>query len=122
VSPRPWALALALALAGCGGELYASCEVADDCAVQGDDVEATCLAAGDEGVCTWSCDTDADCAADDGWARVCAPFESTEGSWCFPSCEDEDVQDPDAPCPEGYTCRSTGGGDENRKVCFPSEG
>ena len=113
-------LSLSLFVVGCGGDqLYASCETVDDCEVHSDDTEAACLGASDGGVCTWSCATDVDCAADDDLARVCAPYESQEGTWCFPSCEDEDVGDSSAPCPDGFTCRSSGGGDENQKVCFP---
>jgi hypothetical protein len=112
------ALWLALALAGCGGDaLYESCETADDCEVPSDEHDAACLGSGEGGVCTWSCTDDADCDADDDLERVCAPFESEEGTWCFPSCEDE--EDEEGACPEGMTCRSTGGGDDNRKVCFP---
>jgi hypothetical protein len=47
---------------------------------------------------------------------------------CFLSCEDTDVaaagfDDSDAYCDElaarDFTCRSPGGGAQNRKVCFP---
>jgi hypothetical protein len=45
---------------------------------------------------------------------VCASFESTEGLHCFPSCESGEDH-----CPGGMSCRSSGGGSDNRKVCFP---
>ncbi len=48
---------------------------------------------------------------------VCASFESEEGLFCFPGCNDPD--DEAGECPPGYGCRSTGGGADNRKICFP---
>src|SRR5262245_34520679 len=104
--------------AGCGSPIYAPCGAAEDCAVPSS-VDAECLTAGNQGFCTWSCEVDADCAWDeDAYARVCSSFASEPGLPCFPSCEDDPQGEPVA-CPEGYTCKSTGGGDENRKVCFP---
>lgn len=111
---------LSLGLTGCGGDgLYNSCESADDCEAPSDTADAACLSGSDGGVCTWSCSTDLDCATDDDLDRVCAPFESEEGAFCFPSCEGEGEGDSSASCPDGFTCRSTGGGDENQQVCFP---
>jgi hypothetical protein len=122
-----WVLASWL---GCGGHLpiFEPCEEPADCAVP-DGVEAACLGGGDAGFCTATCAVDADCAAIDGTgsrqdlAWVCAPFESEAGLHCFPSCEEapEDETDPDAACPDGTTCRSTGGGSDNRKICFPED-
>jgi hypothetical protein len=95
---------------------YAPCEQAEDCVdLVPQDAEGVCLDKSGEGFCTWSCEADEDCEAPDGRSRVCASFESSEGMHCFPSCEDTG----EAACPEGFSCRSTGGGDDNRKVCFP---
>jgi hypothetical protein len=108
-------------LASCGNDLYASCDTSEDCADLTDAAEGECLEVSSEHVCTWTCTVDADCESDEDYRRVCAPLESNEGTWCFPSCEDADVEDPDHPCPDGYTCRSTGGGSENQKFCAPGE-
>lgn len=81
--------------------------------------------------------------------QVCSPFTNTENpKYCFLSCEDEDIRkavaanvdaggwdggasdaggayDPNAYCyyfASVYaTCRSSGGGKQNRKVCIPSQ-
>lgn len=105
-------------------ELYRACDVAEDCTDQPDDHSAECLDKGGEGFCTWSCTSDADCALDDGdpWTMVCASFESSEGTWCFPACQNDDAVDEDEICPGNLGCRSTGGGTDNQRVCFPSEG
>lgn len=105
--------------AACGrGEIYAPCEAPTDCVVP-EGATAACLDAGSDGFCTWDCATDADCVDDarPGW--VCAPFEEDAGQHCFPSCEDATDGGDAATCPEGTACRSTGGGGDNRKVCFP---
>jgi hypothetical protein len=65
------------------------------------------------GFCSWLCSVDTDCVVDDGYTYVCTPFESNPDTYCIPSCEGGAV------CPEDYECRSTGGGAENRKICFP---
>jgi hypothetical protein len=124
-----------VAWSGCGGgdPTYAPCDTPDDCAVP-EEAEAECLDKAGEGFCTWSCSSDADCAFDDDpdpdWTRVCASFESEPGSHCFPSCregdegdesDESDESDGDGSCPEGFSCRSTGGGSDNRKVCFPED-
>ncbi len=90
-----------------------------------------CLTRVPDGYCTHTCQTDSDCCAvkdecKGGWPQVCAPFESTEEKYCFLSCEasliPEDSSD-SAYCQENanaaFNCRSTGGGNENRKVCVP---
>lgn len=101
--------------------LYASCEEPADCEVP-EDAEAECLDKSSAGFCTWQCGADSECELEgDEWARVCAPFESNPGSYCFPSCR-EDVEDEADACPEGTSCRSTGGGSDNRKICFPDDG
>jgi hypothetical protein len=110
-----------------------SCAVSDDCYPDVDDPtslrgEVTCLDRVPGGYCTHLCETDEDCCAVEGECRsgypqVCAPFESTGMRMCFLSCEAEDVGDLDDNeyCHEyanaGLSCRSTGGGSENRKVC-----
>ena len=114
-------LLLLLPLFACGGPgLYEPCEEPGHCELP-EGVEAECLdgGEGDVGFCTWACADDTDCSAPaEDESLVCASFESTEGKHCFPSCEDFDEDDPDA-CPPDFECRSTGGGNENRKVCFP---
>lgn len=117
-------LIAALLAPACGRDpdLYAACEEADDCAeLVPEDAEGTCLDKGDEGFCTWACTADADCSGDGDEDRdfVCASFEDETGLWCFPSCEG--VEDEEDACPDGMTCRSTGGGSDNRKICFPDE-
>jgi len=106
----------------CGGRgFYEACEQPEHCEdVVPEGATAECVEKTDGGFCSWSCDTDPDCDGDldDEWTFVCAPFESTPGMYCFPACaedEDEDTAD----CPDGYGCRSSGGGSDNRKICFP---
>jgi len=90
-----------------------------------------CLSKVPAGYCTHLCSTDLDCCAVPGECatdhpQVCAPFENTGQMYCFLSCEDADWQaagsgDANAYCYQyantGFTCRSTGGGSKNRKVC-----
>ncbi|MCC6337832.1 MAG: hypothetical protein IT380_28035 [Myxococcales bacterium] len=96
---------------------------------------AVCLDKAPEGYCTHECATDADCCAlpgecQPGFKQVCSPFESTGKNYCFLSCETADIAasdagitDANAYCArfsaQSFTCRSTGGGSANRKVCFP---
>lgn len=105
-----------LGAAACGGDdLYGACEEAADCDAP-DGQDAACIPKNDQGYCSWFCSDDADCAeSNDEYERVCAPFEDTGDRYCFPRCEADEA------CPEGYSCRSTGGGSANRKVCFPGE-
>lgn len=119
---RAWRVVGVLAALGCGGrdggddddDLYDGCAVAEDCDVPAgaaDGVEPACLDKAGEGFCTTDCALDADCGDPD---LVCASFEDEAATYCFPACEgDEDG------CPPGFGCRSTGGGADNRKVCFP---
>ncbi|MFO8072097.1 MAG: hypothetical protein R6V85_09505 [Polyangia bacterium] len=108
------------------------CEVAADCYPQLDTSqlagEVVCMDRVEGGYCTHHCQTDADCCAVEGECDpeydldyVCAPFESTGEKYCFISCEGQD--DADDYCQSWahheFICRSTGGGDENRKVCVP---
>lgn len=107
-----------LIAAACGGDegVYAPCDVADDCIVP-EDTTAECLDKSGVGFCSWECAVDDDCSpSPDAWDYVCASFESESGLHCFPSCEDDAEG-----CPDGTSCRSTGGGSDNRKVCFPGE-
>jgi hypothetical protein len=105
---------------------------------------AECLDKASGGYCTHECAADTDCCAIAGECRttlkqVCAPFESTGKKYCFLSCEDADLRPPadagaDASSPvdpneycrrealESFACRSTGGGNQNRKVCWPGGG
>jgi hypothetical protein len=93
-----------------------------------------CLTKYPGGYCTHTCTTDADCCATPGecktgFKQVCSPFENQETKYCFLSCEDADITaspndgttDPNAYCQkfagETLSCRSTGGGDLNRKFC-----
>lgn len=98
--------------------------------------EVECLTRVPAGYCTHLCQTDADCCAvpgecKTGFKQVCAPFESTGKMMCFLSCEQKDAK----PAPDGgtlddtaycttyasadFSCRSSGGGSKNRKVCVP---
>jgi hypothetical protein len=97
---------------------------------------AQCLTRVSGGYCTHLCTTDADCCAvpgecKTGYKQVCAPFESTGQKMCFLSCESADLAAaPDAGTTDttvychdfanaAFSCRSTGGGAANRKVCVP---
>jgi hypothetical protein len=128
-----------------GAELTGqSCKAPSDCypgvdaqAVQG---QVTCLDRVTNGYCTHTCTKDSDCCATAGECRtglkqVCAPFESTGAKYCFLSCEQGDIgvaveagadagATPDDYCKRqastDFSCRSTGGGAENRKVCLPN--
>lgn len=105
-----------MVLVSCNRPLYATCATADECAEAiPEDAEGACLDKSESGFCTWTCSVDTDCTVPDDW--VCASFESEPGLYCFPSCEG--VEDDAEACPPGLTCRSTGGGSDNRKVCFP---
>jgi hypothetical protein len=92
--------------ASCGDDPYQPCDAPTDCDVP-DGKAAACL----KGVCSWGCSADGDCSGGDT-TLLCASFENTDAKYCFPPC------DGDA-CPDGLSCRSTGGGNQNRKVCFP---
>ncbi len=131
-------VALALSFAchdeeGGGEQAGQTCDVPDECYPDVDDLDALrgdviCLDRVAGGYCTHLCTTDEDCCAVEGECRtgypqVCAPYESTGMMMCFLSCEADDLggDDPDAYCYDNasreFTCRSTGGGSENRKVC-----
>ena len=122
-------------------ETGAACEVADDCypdvaegELQG---EAVCIDRVRGGYCTHTCETDEDCCAAEGECadssllEVCSPFESMEGMHCFVSCEAADVEaatdttDENDFCQKkassDFICRSSGGGNMNRKICVPGD-
>jgi hypothetical protein len=97
--------------------------------------EVQCLDRVPGGYCTHLCTKDEDCCAipgecKSGFKQVCSPFESTGKMMCFLSCEASDITAADAG-PVGDTvycqtyankamsCRSSGGGSANRKVCVP---
>jgi hypothetical protein len=129
-----------LAGAGCdddddySGTVGQPCDVAGDCYPDLEDHselsgDVVCLDKVQGGYCTHHCQTDADCCAVEGECDpaydldyVCGPFESTGEKYCFISCEGQ--EDGNAYCQEwahhDFNCRSTGGGNENRKVCVPS--
>jgi hypothetical protein len=85
------------------------------------------------GYCTHTCQTDSDCCAvpgecKTGFPQVCSPFESTGQKICFLSCESTviavaDGGDAKSFCASNansaFSCRSSGGGSQNRKVCVP---
>jgi hypothetical protein len=124
------------------------CEAPSDCypgvgggaSVMG---EAECIDKVEDGYCTHTCETDDDCCAVDGECKtgikqVCSSFENANVKYCFLSCEDEDLVpaggagnaagagavDANEYCEREahprFGCRSTGGGDQNRKVCLPT--
>jgi hypothetical protein len=130
---------LLVPLAACGDDdnsTGAACEVPDDCytdlsddnrdAIPG---EIECLENVEGGYCTHQCESDDDCCSVDGECdhrEVCSPFENESAiKRCFLACEDTDVGDQDATqycqdfASDEFTCRSTGGGDQNRQVCLP---
>ena len=123
-------------------ETGSMCEIDSDCfpnIADGDAGlrgEALCLTRVRDGYCTHTCETDSDCCAVTGECRtdfpqVCSPFEATNLMMCFFICEDEDVAgDPDADNEQAFCqrnaspdfiCRSSGGGNLNRKICVPGD-
>jgi hypothetical protein len=113
------------------------CVVAEDCYPEIDPEllqgEVECLDRVPAGYCTHQCSTNEDCCAAEGECltdlpQVCSPFESTGLMMCFLSCEAEHVTtagsaDEQAFCQEfvspWFSCRSSGGGSENEKICVP---
>lgn len=105
----------------------------------------TCLTKVTNGYCTHTCVQDSDCCAVPGECRsgvkqVCSPLENQGDQYCFLSCEDDDMRralaatvdaggapDAGASADEycrvyagaATSCRSSGGGSKNRKVCIP---
>lgn len=123
---------------GCGDDeeenTGSSCATAMECY---DDIDRAqikgqieCLDRVEGGYCTHFCASDADCCAvpgecQTGIPQVCAPFENSTQKRCFLSCEAEVLagRDDSSYCQqyahETFSCRSTGGGNQNRKVCVP---
>jgi len=113
--------------------------------------QVTCLEKVPGGYCTHTCTQDSECCAVSGECRtavkqVCSPFENQPQQYCLLSCEDEDIAAAiaeksngdlydggatdagsvaDAYCQSfagsATSCRSSGGGSKNRKVCIPKE-
>ena len=109
----------------------------------------TCITKVANGYCTHTCTQDSECCSTPGECltgvkQVCSPFENQAVQYCLLSCEDSDVQSAIAANREaGYydggttdagsvadaycqsfagastSCRSSGGGSKNRKVCIP---
>jgi len=143
----PVFLLVAGLFAACGGgsssnavptQTGQACQLTSDC-YPGIDAGSlrgapACLTQVQNGYCTHSCSTDNDCCAvagecPAGLPEVCSPFESTSAMDCFLSCEADQVMhagftDDTAYCQKyasaAFTCRSTGGGSNNRKVCLPN--
>ena len=90
--------------------------------------EVVCLDKVDLGYCTHTCTTDADCCAADGECetglpQICSPYEDTNLMLCFLSCESPGGMEESEYCRSNYgpdyNSRSSGGGNQNRKVCVP---
>lgn len=136
------AISLALLPAACGDDdaenTGEACSVPDDCYEDVTDEERDqivgeieCLENVEGGYCTHQCETDDDCCAVPGECetdhpQVCSPFENESGiKRCFLSCEPEVIGDFEETdycqefASEAFGCRSSGGGDQNRKVCVP---
>jgi hypothetical protein len=140
----PVAVALVLAASSCSGGGGAaqptghSCTKASDCysgldagALSG---QVVCLGL-QGGYCSHTCTMESDCCAISGECpggikQVCAPLQASAQTYCFVSCEAADItpsgdggSDPNAFCKTAasstFTCRSTGGGVNNRKFCGP---
>lgn len=123
------------------GQTGQSCSAASQCYTTLLDASAlkgqvTCLTQLTNGYCTHTCQVDTDCCAVAGECRtgfkdVCASFESSGQKYCFLSCDAADIAlapnagttDPTTYCQDWanptFTCRSTGGGVQNRKFCGP---
>lgn len=110
------------------------CESPADCYTDVDPAELSgaieCLDRVEGGYCTHLCEVDEDCCAVPGecvgdYPQVCAPFENSTEKRCFLSCGADVIGDLDENeyCREyafsDFSCRSTGGGSENRKICSP---
>jgi hypothetical protein len=110
------------------------CEAPADCYVDVDPAELSgaieCLDRVEGGYCTHLCEVDEDCCAVPGeclagYPQVCAPFENSTEKRCFLSCEADVIGELEESeyCRENafsdFSCRSTGGGSENRKICSP---
>ncbi len=94
--------------------------------------DAICLDKVRGGYCTHACEADDDCCGAEGecdtdLAQVCSPFSSTDGKMCFLSCEKDELGnlDESSYCQReagrDFICKSSGGGNENRKICVPGD-
>lgn len=113
--------------------------------------EITCLTKVTNGYCTHTCTQDTECCSAPGEclsnvAQVCSPLSDQPAQYCFLSCEEADIKraigaNGDAGFYDGGTteagsvadaycqsfagvatsCRSSGGGNKNRKVCIPNQ-
>jgi hypothetical protein len=96
--------------------------------------QVVCLTQLQNGYCSHACQTDADCCAvpgecPAGFKEICAPLQSVPQTYCFLSCDPANIPasagttDPNTFCQRfanaGFTCRSTGGGANNKKFCGP---
>jgi hypothetical protein len=98
--------------------------------------QVTCLTQLQNGYCTHTCASDADCCSvpgecPAGLKETCASFENAAQMYCFLACDtaslasdpDADTSDPSTFCQDWanptFTCRSTGGGSNNQKFCGP---
>jgi len=115
-----------------------ACASVNDCYPNVEDTtailgEVQCLSKVPGGYCTHLCNSDSDCCATpgectSGHPQVCSPFENQPQKYCFLSCEDADWKaagsvDANDYCyyfaNTGFTCHSSGGGSQNRKICSP---
>jgi hypothetical protein len=131
------AFALVVACGGNGAESTGTgttCTAASECYPNITGIRGTvsCLTQVPNGYCTHSCSSDGDCchakgecADNNAHPEVCAPLENMGATNCFLSCEDSVLNgmDGNTYCQQfanqAFTCRSTGGGHNNRKVCLP---
>jgi hypothetical protein len=122
---------------GSPDQVGSACMIPEDCYPNVDHGllagTVNCLEEVQDGYCTHECATDEDCCAVEGECetdlpQVCSPFTSTNQMLCFLSCEAADVSgsgaaDEQAFCQEFvspfFSCRSSGGGTDNRKICVP---
>lgn len=96
--------------------------------------QVTCLTQLQNGYCSHTCTADADCCAvpgecASGAKEICSPLQSAPQTYCFLSCAAADIPasagttDPGVYCQRfanaTFTCRSTGGGANNKKFCGP---
>jgi hypothetical protein len=94
----------------------------------------TCLTQLQNGYCSHTCQSDADCCAvvgecSTGVSEICAPLQSAPQTYCFLNCDAASIPasagttDPNVYCQRfanpTFTCRSTGGGANNKKFCGP---
>jgi len=133
VSTQVALLALALLPTGCGDDeddTGAACDEADQCYGGLDTTqlegEVRCLSDNvPDGYCTHTCNTDDDCCTVEGECGagleyVCSPLENQNEKFCFLSCEGQDAEDYcQSNISDAFSCRSSGGGSQNRKLCLP---